>query len=779
MEQPRTPVRRQILQEALQQEHRRLLALQAISSRISAIFELDQLLDELVHSVKTIFGYYNTLIFLVSRKGDELYLAASGRTLAPEVRKRRFEVESEEGLGRAIHAGEALLIPDVSQCDFCVTSSPKVRSAIVTPMLAGGRLVGLFEVESDELDAFKKQDLQIVTSLANQAAAAIEAARLLKKSRANALALARWARNLMLVNRVAATLTSSLDADEILNMTIQHLVELSGVDYGCALMLEQDGQNGLIVAEHPSHQLINLRLPLPLPTSAQEALKMGTPYAVEDATDYSLLEPLKKQSPSLEVRSFLLLPLVARGEMIGLLLLTSLDQSRIFSREERDVCQTMASQAAVAVANARLLQDIQQQRHALVLKSQELTEESSKLDAILNNIADGLVVTDSNGHIILNNPAFNGMADLPPTRSLRGSLLAESFPMAGLQSLVDQALQSSDQVFTKNLELPDGRVLRTTTTAVCLPPPILEPEEGKRVAGVVTVLRDITHEVKVDRMKTDFIAAVSHELRSPLTSILGFASLIQRDLRRRIVPYVGADEDVGEAADRILQNLAIIEDESMRLTRLINDMLDVAKMEAGRMEWRMDETHLTEVIAQAVTATTTLAEEKELRVRVQLPSDDLPVVWSDRDRLIQVMTNLLSNAIKFTREGQIEVRGWTLEVKEEAFKRSGPSPPTYGPATAVQDALADLHFSEGKWVAVSVTDTGVGIRPEDLPHVFEKFSQVGDTLTNHVVGTGLGLSICREIIEHHGGRIWVESEQGKGSTFSFALPVVPFPTGDQ
>jgi signal transduction histidine kinase len=646
---------------------------------------------------------------------------------------------------------------------------------IVTPMFVGGRLVGLFEVESDRPDTFKKQDLQMMTSLANQAAAAIEAARLLKKSRANALALGQWARNLMTINRVAATLASSLDAYEILNMTVQHLVELSGIDYGSALILERDGQHGRIIIEHPDRQLTNLRLSLSRLSSARETLETGTPYAIEEAEDYLLIEPLKKQSPSLDVRSLLLVPLVARGDMIGILLLAALDQAQTFSSEVMDICQTVASQAAVAVANARLMQDIQQQKHALLLKSQELAEESSKLDAILNNIADGLVVTDPNGRIILNNPAFCKMAGLPVVNILPGHLLAESFSVTGLQPLADQALESPGHIFTDNLELEDGRVLKTTATALRLHPTGLEPEKGKQTAGVVIVLRDITHEVEVDRMKTDFIAAVSHELRSPLTSILGFASLIQRDLERRIVPCAGDDEAIGQAADRMSQNLTIIENESMRLTRLINDMLDVAKMEAGRMEWRMDETDLTEVIGQAVATTFALAEGKGLSIRVQLPDNDLPTVWADRDRLVQVMTNLLNNAIKFTGQGQIEVRGWTLEVKGETLQRNGPSPPSYGPATAAQNTLADLQFLDGKWVTVSITDTGVGIRPEDMPHAFEKFRQVGDPLTDHVDGTGLGLSICKEIIEHHGGHIWAESEQGKGSTFSFALLVKPFP----
>ncbi|MFQ6100443.1 MAG: GAF domain-containing protein [Anaerolineae bacterium] len=757
-----------------QQEHQHLLALQSIFSRINAIFDLDRLLDELVQSVRATFGYYNALIFLADEAKEELYLAASDRPLATEMRECRFKIGSEGIVGHVASTGTPLLISDVSEHDFRAASSSEVRSAMVTPMLVGGRLVGVFDVESDQANGFEEQDLQLMTALANQAAAAVEAVRLLQESRANAMALEQRAQNLMLINRISSALTSSLDAYEILDVTVQHLVELSGVDYGGVLILEQDRRYGRIIAEYPIPRFADLRLRLP---SLQQRLELGIPYAVEDAANHPLLESLREQGPSLEFCSVLLVPLVARREMIGILLLASLKQARTFSDEEMEICQTVASQAAVAVANARLLQDIQQQKRALVRKSQEMTEESSKLDAIINNIADGLVVTDPAGRIILSNPAFREMAGLPPVRSLGGLLLAGSFPVAGLQSLAAQALEVPGQVFTENLALPDGRVLKTSATALRIPPPILEPEKGQQIAGVVTVLRDITHEVEVDRMKTDFISAVSHELRSPLTAILGFASLIRRDFYRWIAPRMDAGEKTYQVAERIMDNLVIVENESERLTRLINDVLDIAKMEAGEIEWPMARTDLAEVVQDAVAATTALAEEKNLSIQIHLPSHGFPPVWGHRDRLIQVTTNLLSNAVKFTEQGQIEVRGWGLDVQNGTLHTRGPSPPPYHSDSAVQNVLNGVEFSDGEWVVVSITDTGVGIRAEDLPRVFERFTQVGDTLTEKPEGTGLGLAICKEIIEHHGGRIWAESEPGKGSVFSFALPAAPLGVG--
>jgi signal transduction histidine kinase len=422
-----------------------------------------------------------------------------------------------------------------------------------------------------------------------------------------------------------------------------------------------------------------------------------------------------------------------------------------------EICQTVASQAAVAVANARLLQDVQQQRHALTRRSEELTEATGKLDAILNNIADGLVVTDQVGRIMLSNPAFGEMANVSSPRSPDGHLLAEVFPVAGLFPLVSRALEMPGRIATENLELPDGRVLKTSSTALRIPPPILEAQKEERIAGVVTVLRDITHEVEVDRMKTDFISAVSHELRSPLTSILGFTNLIQRDFRRRVYPHIATDDETHQIADRILANLSTIEEQGQRLTRLINDVLDLAKIESGRIEWPMEDTNLTEVVHSAVSAASGLAKDKRLPIHVQLPPSGLPFVRGHRDRLIQVITNLLSNSIRFTEQGHITVSGEQLTVPgEEAFPLNSLPP--------------------GDWVILHITDTGVGIPAEEIPHLFEKFTQVGDTLTEKPAGTGLGLAISKEIIEHHGGRIWVESEPGYGSTFSFILPAAPLQT---
>src|SRR5262249_37039242 len=240
-----------------------------------------------------------------------------------------------------------------------------------------------------------------------------------------------------------------------------------------------------------------------------------------------------------------------------------------------------------------------------------------------------------------------------------------------------------------------------------------------------------------NRSKGAFLNMVSQELRTPLTSVVGFAKLIKKRLTDVILPELaGTDDKVERTSRQVSENVDIIVAEGERLTALINDVLDLAKIEVGKVEWHMQPVALADITQLGIAATISLSEAKGLAVRMEVPGG-VPMVVGDPDRLIQVVINLLSNAIKFTDTGSIICR-----------------------ARAVDGAIE-----------VSVTDTGMGIAREDQPRVFEQFVQVGDTLTENAKGTGLWVPICKQIIAHHGGRIWVESEIGKGSTFALTLPL--------
>jgi signal transduction histidine kinase len=231
-------------------------------------------------------------------------------------------------------------------------------------------------------------------------------------------------------------------------------------------------------------------------------------------------------------------------------------------------------------------------------------------------------------------------------------------------------------------------------------------------------------------MKDDFVSHVSHELRTPLTSIRSFSEILQ--------DYPQLD------APTRSKYLSVIIQEAERLTRLINQVLDLSRIEAGRAEWQMSEVNPREVVEHAVATTIRLFDEKAAVLEVDLP-DEVPRIFADRDRLVQVVINLLSNAVKFCAD----------------------------PGGRVAVSLRALPGA----IRVDVRDNGVGIAASQQAVIFEKFRQVGDTLTEKPHGTGLGLPISRHIIERHGGRIWVESGSsvaGKaaGACFSFTLPVV-------
>jgi signal transduction histidine kinase len=231
---------------------------------------------------------------------------------------------------------------------------------------------------------------------------------------------------------------------------------------------------------------------------------------------------------------------------------------------------------------------------------------------------------------------------------------------------------------------------------------------------------------ELDQLKSDFISVVSHELRTPLTSIKAFTELILMKPKMHL-----------EKRNRLL---SIINNESDRLSRLINDILDLTKIEAGKLSWHIGRLSLSDVIKDSVTSIQSLANNKSLTISAHAP-DSLPQLYGDRDRLVQVITNILSNAIKFTPQG--------------------------GSVTVT----AGLEIAPRRQILVRIADTGVGIKAKDLGVIFEKFQRSGDVLTTRSEGTGLGLAITKQIVEYHGGRIWVESTPGVGSTFSFALPL--------
>ncbi|MFT4304853.1 MAG: ATP-binding protein, partial [Candidatus Woesearchaeota archaeon] len=227
--------------------------------------------------------------------------------------------------------------------------------------------------------------------------------------------------------------------------------------------------------------------------------------------------------------------------------------------------------------------------------------------------------------------------------------------------------------------------------------------------------------IKMDATRSDFISNVSHELRTPLTSIMGYSKLLIKG-------------KIGEINEQQEKSLKVIVEESERLTRLINDLLDLSKLEKGKIELKLSEVNVNEIVDEVVEAMCTLSEEKCIRVDVK--TNELPNIYADRDKIKQVLNNLVSNALKFTEEnGNVKI----------------------------------ITNNNQKDIEVKVIDTGIGIAKNQIPKLFDKFYQVDPSLTKITSGTGLGLSIALHLVNLHKGNIYVESEEGKGSTFTFTI----------
>ncbi len=283
-----------------------------------------------------------------------------------------------------------------------------------------------------------------------------------------------------------------------------------------------------------------------------------------------------------------------------------------------------------------------------------------------------------------------------------------------LRSLADGLNEMLETIGDRDQELARQRVHLESTV--------------ERLERSTRELQEANRKLKtLDKLKSDFVSTVSHELRTPLTAIKAFVELVL--MKPAMEP------------ERKLRLLRTIDEESDRLGRLISDLLDLSRIEAGTMQWRFEELDLGEIVGTSVEKMLPLSRNKRQRLSLALRTE-LPPLRGDRDRLVQVVTNILSNAVKFTPHGgSIDV-----SVRREGTPR--------------------------QQIVVEVRDSGSGIPSEDLELIFDKFHRAGDPLTSGIEGTGLGLSISRQIIEHHGGRIWaVNNNSGGGSTFFFTLPL--------
>jgi two-component system, OmpR family, phosphate regulon sensor histidine kinase PhoR len=483
--------------------------------------------------------------------------------------------------------------------------------------------------------------------------------------------------------KVSQSITASLDLDSVLTQVVSTAVELTGAEEGNLLLLDEETNELYMRAGKNYDEAFARAFRLPVKdTLAGQAIETGQLISFsEDA-------PNKIQTAYL-VYSLIYVPLRTNERVIGVLGVDNRHNKIPFTNHHELLMKVLADFAAIAIQNARLYDIVEQER--------------SKYETIITNIQDGVILLDEENRILLINPAtikaFGlGLGDLRG-QSVFEAILNNDFNVL-LESITDNPLKFHEIAFE------DGRVFSAQYTPI---PAI----------GSVITLMDITHLKMLDRLKSDFIHTISHDLRSPLTAVMGYVELLDR---------------VGPLNDQQKQFVKHIQNSAQNITALVNDLLDLGRIEAG-FDTRKDEVSLETILHYTLDNLNRQIEDKQQDMQVNV-AENLPILRGNPIRLRQLMDNLLVNAVKYTPVGGKIVVNLRAEADQIIFE---------------------------------VADTGVGIPITDQAHIFEKFYRASNA-PKGTPGTGLGLAIVRSIVENHEGRIWVESAVDKGTKFIVVLP---------
>ncbi|MBX0328516.1 GAF domain-containing protein [Oscillochloris sp. ZM17-4] len=623
-----------------------------------------------------------------------------------------------------------------------------VRAWIGAPLLVDNELVGLLAIGSNTPYAYDDEAVEMTFALASQASQAIQNARLFDQISNLAADLERRVSErtaeleqatrqlseekdrLEAVHEITLELTTQLDLDSVIQRALELISENLGVARGSIML--RDTESGALTCRAVLFDRGDVHgTNIPLSFSGSEGLS-GWVMRSQEAVNIAdvLFDDRWVQEPGRadDVRSAAAVPLKTSDAALGVLVLSSPEVS-YFTDSQMNLLGTIASVVASAVSNAQLYSFITElaTRNSVLLEEQR--EESSKSAAVFRSVTEGVIVLDTQGQVTLFNPAAEQVLEIP-AEALIGqpiewlSTYGEGETQhkraqtiyTGLMNGLKQVSQSRG-IYRTSLDLTDPSQVIALNIA-----PVLGP--GGQDYGDVMVLRDITREIEADEAKRQFISDVSHELRTPLTAIKGYVDVL----------LLSGTQSLSE--DQV-SYLGIIKNNTNRLKALIEDILEFSRPDASK-KLNFSPISITDVINEAVQAMRLEYERKSMTVAVDMPSS-LPMVMADQKRITQVVFNLFSNAVKYTFEGgRIQVRAF---------------------------------LNRANMLQVDVEDTGVGMSPDQRKKLFRPFYRADNPLRDVAGGTGLGLSIAKALIEQHGGEMWVTSEIGRGSTFSFIIPL--------
>ncbi len=496
---------------------------------------------------------------------------------------------------------------------------------------------------------------------------------------------------------ISRAVTEELDLDKLLSRILKYSIELLAGHAGFIALSNQYGHWSLAVSNG-------------LPEAVQRFLDSWLDRIPPTKNPKNILIPEINNilsQISMGTLSAVGLPLVAQGEVIGLIYIFR-NYHGTFSANDRSLLSSFATQAAIAVRNARLYT--------------EVNREKQRVDAILDSAADGILILNPDHSIERTNAAFARMYGLPQetlqtmthedviqwAKDPHGITLGEA--EAGGWPLSPQA-----HLYVEgDLRRPNGQP--PLPVGITYAP--LISTEGSLLNTIATI-RDITRFRQADELKSEFVSIVSHELKTPVALIKGYVSTLRRD-------------DVHWDPEIMGESLQVIEEEADHLTRLIEDLLDASRLQAGGMPLKRSDVAMVAMAERLAERFQVQTEDHQ--IIVDLP-DDLPVVMADETRIEQVLSNLISNAIKYAPDGKIVING----------------------------------CGRPQEILICVADEGPGIPAGDLPHIFDRFYRAPET-SRKTKGAGLGLYLAQAIIEAHGGRIWADPKPDKGTRICFSLP---------
>ncbi|HVO70096.1 MAG TPA: ATP-binding protein, partial [Aggregatilineaceae bacterium] len=618
------------------------------------------------------------------------------------------------------------------------------RCFVGVPLFAGEDILGVLAVRHDENPlAYSHNDQRILNTVGAQLGVAMQSTRLLQQTlqlaeeldqrvRDRTAELEEERQHLSTLYGITTELATSLDMERLLGRALDMVAVSVGATQGAILSVDpiaerlyfraRLGWSGPPAENGSEEQSLGLTDGL-----SGWAIQNRQSLVVEDVQ----VDPrwvAVDESDSLPHAA--MVALIESGEdILGVMMLYS-ETPGAFTANHLRLVTTAASQVANAMNNAELYSLIRDQAERLGAMLRQEQVEATKSAAILDSVADGVMVTDASSQVILFNQAASRILNIPVNDVLNHSTTQISSLYGAGQSRWLDMIQRwrSDptgyrpgEFLEERLTLEDERVISARVSPVNM---------GEQFLGAVSIFRDITREVEVDRLKSEFVATVSHELRTPMTSIKGYADLL----------LLGAAGEVSEQQQRFLET---IKQNADRLSVLVNDLLDISRLDQGRMELRFTSVDVGDLLNSSADHVRRRSEDEKrpMDIRVVLPEDRHLTVWGDYDKVTQIVANVADNAFDYTLPG--------------------------GSVTL----SASLNEETG-YTVLSISDTGIGISPDIADRVFERFFRGDETheLVMNTPGTGLGLSIVRELVQVHHGNIWFESDVGKGTTFFIELP---------